>query len=229
MRRRKDPDEIAAIRETIRITEAAYAAVKPCLQPGMTECDAYNVVSRAMVQAAGTSLLLNGDFACGTRAIGGGGAPTGRKLQAGDTCVFDLFPTHQGYLCDLCRTFVVGAPSALQLDAWAHVLGAHDVARQVMRPGAAGSEVYQAVRGHLEAYPRFRGSFHHHAGHGLGMDGWEFPWLTPAGGQFLQEGEVVACEPALYGEELQGGIRLEHNYLIGSAGPTPLDTFPMDL
>jgi len=229
MRRRKDPDEIAAIRDAIRITEAAYAAVKARLAPGMTECDAYNIVSAAMVDAAGTSVLLRGDFACGPRAIGGGGPPTTRPLASGDLCVFDLFPTHEGYLCDLCRTFVVGTPSAAQRDAWAHVMEAHTVARRVMRPGVTGREIYQAVKDHLEAYPKFRGSFNHHAGHGLGMDGWEYPWLTPGSGQALQEGEVVACEPGLYGEELQGGIRLEHNYLVGAGGVAPLDTFPMEL
>lgn len=229
MRRRKDPDEIEAIREAIRITEAAYAAIKPRLEPGMTECDCYNVVSRAMVDAAGTAVLLRGDFACGVRAIRGGGPPTRRKLEPGDLCVFDLFPTHEGYLCDLCRTFVVGRASAAQQDAWAHVMEAHRAAASVMRPGATGREVYQAVRDHLEAYPAFHGSFHHHAGHGLGMDGWEFPWLTPSSDQVLQAGEVVACEPGLYGEDLRGGIRLEHNYLIGAGGVTALDAFPMEL
>ena len=229
IRRRKDPDELDAIREAIRITEAAYAAVKARLAPGMTECDAYNIVGEAMVRAAGTSVLLRGDFACGLRGINGGGAPTTRKLLAGDLYIFDLFPTYQGYLCDLCRTFCVEKPSAAQTDAWAHVLGGHGAAVRVLRPGATGREVYEAVRGHLESYPRFRGSFNHHAGHGLGMDGWEYPWLTPGSDQVLLEGEVVACEPGLYGEELQGGIRLEHNYLIGADGATPLDSFPMTL
>jgi Xaa-Pro aminopeptidase len=229
MRRRKDPDEIEAIRATIRITEAAYGAIKENLDPGMTECDAYNLASEAMANAAGTSIAVRGDFACGTRGINGGGPPTGRKLQRGDLYILDLFPAFEGYVCDLCRTFVVGKSSAAQRDAWAHVVAAHETARRVMRPRATGREVYEAVREHLQCYPKFRGSFSHHAGHGVGMDAWEYPWLTPGSEQSLQEGEVVACEPGLYGEELQGGIRLEHDYLVGAEGVTPLDSFPMEL
>lgn len=229
IRRRKDPDELDAIREAIRITEAAYAAIKPRLAPGMYEYEAYSIITEAMTAAARTSVTVNGDFASGVRGINGGGPPTDRRLEAGDLYILDLFPLCQGYMADLCRTFAVGEPSKLQRDTWAHVMAGHDVARRYLRPGVRGNEVYQAIREHLEAFPRFGGSFSHHAGHGLGMDGWEFPWLTPGSEQTVQEGEVIACEPGLYGEELHGGIRLEHNYLITAGGPVPLDEFPMEL
>lgn len=229
MRRRKDADEIAAMRECIRITEAAYGAVKARLAPGMTEYQAFNIISEAMVCAAGRSVEVRGDFAAGTRGINGGGPPTDRTLEAGDLYILDLFPLHQGYVCDLCRTFVVGTPSEEQQAVWKHVMAGHDVAAKAMRPGVTGRDVYRAVRDHMESYPKFHGSFSHHAGHGVGMDGWEFPWLTPGSDQPLVEGEVIACEPALYGEELRGGIRLEHNYLVGKSGVTALDSFPMDL
>lgn len=229
LRRRKDPDEIEAIRNAIRITEAGYAAIKARLEPGMTEYEAYSIMNEAMVRAAETSVQANGDYACGTRVINAGGPPTNRKLQAGDLCIYDLFPSSEGYLCDLCRTFVVGRPSALQQETWHHIMDAHTIAQKVIRPGARGSDIYQAIRDHLESFRDFHGSFTHHAGHGLGMEGWEFPWLTPGSDQVIEEGEVIACEPGLYGEALQGGIRLEHNYLVGAEGVVALDGFPMEL
>jgi Xaa-Pro aminopeptidase len=61
------------------------------------------------------------------------------------------------------------------------------------------------------------------------MDAWEYPWLTPGSSQEVREGDVIACEPGLYCEKLGGGFRLEHNYLIGKDGATPLDNFPLDL
>jgi Xaa-Pro aminopeptidase/Xaa-Pro dipeptidase len=61
------------------------------------------------------------------------------------------------------------------------------------------------------------------------MDAWEFPWLTPGSDQVIQEGEVISCEPGLYAKALEGGIRLEHNYLVGKEGVSPLDTFALDL
>lgn len=229
MRRRKDPDELDCLRRVIALAEAAYAAVKRALAPGMTECDAYRAVHDAMVEAAGTSVDLRGDFACGTRAIGGGGPPTGRRVVAGDLYIFDLFPSFEGYTCDLCRTFVVGAPTRLQQDAWDHVEAAHRLAQDLIRPGVPAKTVYEEIRAHLERFEPARGSFTHHAGHGVGMDAWEFPWLTPGSGQVLEEGDVVACEPALYSAAMQGGIRLEHNYLVGAGGVTALDRFPLEL
>ena len=229
LRRVKDPDELDAIRAATRLTEAGYAAIRARLEPGMTEYEAYLIVHDAIVRGAETSVLVRGDFACGMRGVIEGGAPTARRVAPGDTYIFDLFPTYEGYLCDLCRTFVAGPPSALQLDTWAHIMEAHRIAQRVIRPGATGREVYTAIRDHLETFAPTRGSFSHHAGHGLGMDGWEFPWLTPGSEQVIQEGEVIACEPGLYSEDLQGGIRLEHNYLVGAGGVTALDSFPMEL
>ena len=229
MRRVKDPDEIECMRATAQLAEAGYTAIRERLEPGMTEYQAYSIVAEAIVNRAATSVEIRGDFACGTRAIGGGGPPTGRKLELDDLYIFDLFPTWHGYMCDLCRTFAVSRPTQLQQDAWAHVMEAHTIAQRILRPGVPAREVYEAIRAHLDRFEPARGSFSHHAGHGLGMDGWEFPWLTPGSDQTIRRGEVIACEPALYSVEMKGGIRLEHNYLVGEDGVTPLDCFPMDL
>jgi Xaa-Pro aminopeptidase len=229
MRRRKLPDEIDSIRVTARLAEAGYAAIKERLEPGMTELDAYLVIQDALVKAAGTSVDLNGDFACGVRAIGGGGPPTRRVIQQGDLCVFDLFPSFQGYMCDLCRTFVAGRATEQQQETWAHVLAAHDIANRCIRPGASTRAAYTEIRDFLGRHRGTEGSFTHHAGHGVGMDGWEQPWLNAGSDQTFVEGEVIACEPGLYSEALQGGIRLEHNYLVTADGPLAIDSFPMDL
>ena len=230
MRRIKDPDEIQSIRDTIALAEAGYAAVKGKLTRGMTETEVYLIFHEALVRHAGTSVDLRGDFACGTRAIRGGGPPTERRLAEGDLYILDIFPFYHGYLCDLTRTFIVGRASALQQEAWGVVRGALDLAAQIIRPGVTGGEVYRRIRDHLEAFQPCAGSFWHHLGHGFGMNGWEYPWLTPGGERHtIQEGETLAVEPAVYGECIQGGIRLEHDYLVGKDGVTTLDQFPLDL
>jgi len=229
MRRVKDADEIEAIRAVVALVDAAFAAIKACLEPGMTEYEAHSIVYEAMVNQAQTSVDLKGDFASGPRAIGGGGPPTGRRLRPGELYIFDLHPTHQGYRCDLTRTFTADVPSQLQLEAWAHVLESHRLAQELLRPGAPARVVYQEIRAHLDRFSGVKSAVNHHAGHGLGLEAWESPWLAPGSDQILQEGEVIALEPGLYAPELLGGIRLERNYLLGAEGPTALDTFPMDL
>jgi Xaa-Pro aminopeptidase len=222
MRRQKDPDEIECIRKAVELVEAGLGALKPRLAPGMTEF-------KAMVAKAETSVTLNGDFACGLRAIRGGGPPTNRRLQFGDLYIIDTFPSFHGYMCDFTRTFVIGRPTQLQQDAWGHVMEAHAIAHRMIRPGVPAKDVYHTLKRHLDKFEAAEGSFWHHAGHGIGMSGWEVPWLTPGSEDVIQDREVLACEPGLYDKALQGGIRLEHDYLVTPEGATTLDHFPMEL
>jgi Xaa-Pro aminopeptidase len=229
MRRQKDPDEIECIRKTVELAEAGFSALKSRLAPGMTEFKAYTIFHEAMVAKAETAVALKGDFACGLRAIRGGGPPTNRRLQFGDLYILDIHPTYQGYVCDFTRTFVVGRPSQLQQDAWGHVMEAHAIAHRMIHPGVATKEVYHVFKRHLDKFTAAEGSFWHHAGHGIGMSGWEMPWLTPGSDDVIRDREVLACEPGLYDKALQGGIRLEHDYLVTIDGVTTLDHFPMEL
>jgi Xaa-Pro aminopeptidase len=229
MRRQKDPDEIECMRGAVALVEAGLAAVKSRLEPGMTEYRAYSIYYEGMVAQARSSVAHAGDFACGLRAIRGGGPPTDRKVQLGDLYIFDTFPTYEGYMCDFTRTFVVGRPTQIQQDAWGHVMEAHEIARRTIAPDVPARDVYLAIKTHLDKFEPAKGSFWHHAGHGVGMSGWERPWLTPGSEEVIQDREVLACEPGLYAEAMQGGIRLEHNYLVTPEGVTALDHFPMDL
>lgn len=227
-RRCKYPDEIESIKDTIALAEAGYGAVRRRLKPGMTEVDAYRIMHEAMLDLARTSVHLEGDFGCGLRAAEGG-PPTANRLRAGDLCIFDLFPSYNGYHCDLCRAFCVGAPSAEQFEAWKHVADAHAIARRLIRPGLRTSEVYFEIQKYLDDFPGMKGSFCHHAGHGVGQQGWEQPWLNAGGNEVFVKGEVIACEPGLYSPSLAGGIRLERNYLVTDDAPVALDNFPMEL
>ncbi len=229
MRRQKDPDEIECMRRCVALVEAGLGAIKARLEPGMTEYRAYSIYYEAMVAKAETSVVLAGDFACGKRSIRGGGPPTDRRVHLGDLYIFDTFPLYQGYMCDFTRTFVVGRPTQIQQDAWAHVMEAHEIARRTIAPGVPAKEVYHALKTHLDKFEPAKDSFWHHAGHGVGMNGWELPWLTPGSDDIVQNREVLACEPGLYADAMQGGIRLEHNYLVTPEGVTALDHFPMDL
>ncbi len=229
MRRQKDPDELECMHRTVALVEAGLGAVRSRLEAGLTEFQVYSIYYEAMVAKAGTSVVLSGDFAVGERAIRGGGPPTDRKVQLGDLYIVDTFPTYQGYMCDFTRTFAVGRPSQLQQDAWGHIMEAHEIARRTIRPGVPAREVYLAIKSHLDQFEPAQDSFWHHAGHGVGMSGWETPWLTPGSDDLIQDREVLAVEPGLYSKELHGGIRLEHDYLVTPEGVTTLDRFPMDL
>ena len=229
MRRQKDPDEVECIRQTVALAEAGLEAVKERLDDGVTEYKLYSIYCEALVAKAHTAVAIRGAFASGERATRGVGPPTDRRVRLGDLFIIDTGASQNGYVCDFTRTFVVGRPTQLQQDAWGHVMETHDIVRKAIRPGVPAKEIYETVQNHLDGFEPARGSFWHHAGHGIGLSAWELPWLTPGSDELVLDREVLACEPALYSKALQGGIRLEHDYLVTPEGVTALDHFPMGL
>ena len=228
LRRRKDPDEIAQMRKVVAIAEAGYARMKGAVKVGNTELDVFNAATAGVVEAAGTQPFILGDFACGTRHREGG-APTRRTISEGDLFILDFFPGYDGYRADLCRTFAASTVSDLQQRAWEHVRAALALTDRTLKPGLGAAEFYRTLHSFLDEFEPARGSFYHHAGHGIGLDAQEFPWLTPGSDHVLEEGDVVAVEPGLYSDALQGGIRLEQNYLVTATGCESLSKFPLEM
>ena len=92
LRRRKDADELRLIQRCVKAIEAGYPAVRSVIQPGVNELEIFNAVHAEIVKSAGYQLKVTGDFACGVRAIRGGGTPLDRKIEPGDLCILDLLP-----------------------------------------------------------------------------------------------------------------------------------------
>lgn len=228
LRKRKQADEIDAIREALALSAVAYRAAKETIQPGLTEVDVYTAMHGALTRAAGTTVAFPGDFACGERSIRGGGAPTRRTLQAGDLYILDLFPAPHLYFSDTCRTFAVTDPGDVQVKAWEAVMAAVKLGESLVKPGVKARDVYREVKRFLDSKDPAK-SFWHHLGHGIGHHGHEAPRIIPGSEDVFEAGDVVTLEPGLYGEALQGGIRLEDNYVVGEDGLENLFDFPMEL
>jgi Xaa-Pro aminopeptidase len=45
----------------------------------------------------------------------------------------------------------------------------------------------------------------------------------------LEEGDVIAVEPALYDPALACGLRIENDYLVTATGLENLSPFPLDM
>jgi Xaa-Pro dipeptidase len=71
--------------------------------------------------------------------------------------------------------------------------------------------------------------FPHHLGHGVGLQPHEFPHLNPRWDDVLQEGEIITCEPGLYGADLNAGIRIENQYRVTADGLENLTPFPIGI
>jgi Xaa-Pro dipeptidase len=218
LRRTKEGDEIAEIRQSLELCAVAFNTARNIVEPGITEVDVFNALHAAINRHAGTNVAFPGDFACGVRGIKEGGLPTGRKVQAGDLYILDLFPAPAFYFGDTCRTFAVGRPSQIQLRAWDLVCEAIQLAENAIRPGVPSRDVYRLVKDFLDGQSTTSGSFWHHVGHGIGFRGHEAPRIIPGTEDRFQAGDVITIEPGIYLEELQGGIRIEDNYIVTEDG-----------
>ena len=67
-------------------------------------------------------------------------------------------------------------------------------------------------------------TYGHHTGHRIGAAWSEEPRITPYCKERLEEGMVLALEPAIYLSGW-GGIRLEHTFRIGAQGNEILTAF----
>ena len=229
LRKKKEEDEIDEIRFSLRCCAAAYRAARETILPGLTELDVYNAMSAAVTKEAGTAVLFPGDFACGERCIRGGGPPTRRVIQQGDLYILDLFPAPAYYAGDVCRTFAVGEPTEIQLHAWELVREATMIGEKGIRPGVKARDVYTQVKEYLDSQDLTENSFWHHAGHGIGHNGHEAPRIIPGTDDIFEVGDVLTLEPGVYSTKLQGGIRLEDNYVLRESGLENLFDFPLGL
>lgn len=228
LRRRKEPDEIAAICYSLDLIRVAYDTARRVIAPGLREVDVYAEMHASIVRRAGTAVAFPGDFACGERCVRGGGPATERVIQAGDLYILDLFPAPALYFGDTCRAFAVTEPTVAQLRAWKVVCEAVEMAERAIRPGVAVRAVYQQVKDFLDGADAER-SFWHHLGHGIGHRGHEAPRIIPGSEEVFEEGDVITLEPGVYGTALGGGIRLEDNYVVTADGLTNLFEYPREI
>lgn len=225
----KDADEIAVIRECIRLDEIAYKTAREAARPGVTEAELYGLCYAAVAKAAGENLYFMGDFVAGyKRCRIGGGPPTNYRIKKGDVTILDLWVYYHGYWADMSRTFVIGRKPTRE------EIKVHDLLRKAMeagvkklKPGVLAKDVYGAVHDVLDTAGWAKYWFHH-AGHGTGCHPHEAPFFIPSSNQPLEAGMVCTLEPGAYRDGF-GGMRIEDNFLITRNGCERLSKFPHGL
>jgi Xaa-Pro aminopeptidase len=227
MRRRKDSDEIALIRKAISCCGAMYGHARHLIEPGIPELRVFGELNSVAVDIAGEPLSahLGNDFACGTM---GGPPRKAHAAEAGQIYILDLGPAYRGYFSDASRCFCVDRkPTDVQLRAWESLLGIFPLVERMARPGVRCRDLFAAAEAHLR--DTHGAAMVHHLGHGIGLTPHEFPHLNPRYDDVLAEGDVFTCEPGIYNEQLNAGLRLENLYLVTAGGVENMTPFPMEL
>jgi Xaa-Pro aminopeptidase len=122
----------------------------------------------------------------------------------------------KGYCSDLTRTFFLGKTNGLQLQAYALVKRAHDLALLKTGQGVSASVIDKAARDVI-SQAGYGDKFIHTTGHGVGIDIHESPRLSLKDNTVLKDGMVVTVEPGVYFEG-RFGIRIEDTILIKKKG-----------
>jgi len=212
----KTEKEIAFMDLANKITKLAYREGFKTLREGMTTGELGAAIREAHVKmgvsgGGGGSFGPNTAFPHGTRTV--------RNLQKGDNVLVDGGCSIEGFSADITRTVVFGKPSDRQRKVWNAVKKAQTAALKACRPGVACEEVDKAARKVIENAgfgPGYK-YFTHRLGHGIGMEGHEYPYLVLGNKLKLEPGMTFSNEPGIYiyGEF---GVRTEDCMVVTKDG-----------
>ena len=212
----KSPHEVALMRLGSQVTLAAYEATYHAIKDGMTQPEVEDLVQKAHSQLGFTG---GADVQVGEFSAFPHGSVTPQVVHDGTIVLMDGGCAVEGYQSDITRTFVLGKASDKMKSVFDIVHRAQSAALSAAKPGAECGSVDAAARkvvtdaGYGPDYKYFT----HRLGHGLGMDGHEWPYLVRGNPVKLLANITTSNEPGIY---IRGefGIRLEDDMHITANG-----------
>jgi Xaa-Pro aminopeptidase/Xaa-Pro dipeptidase len=227
MRLINDDSEIIAIKTAANIADEALAAIVSFLKAGISERDASLELEYQMQKAGSQGLSFPTIFISGERTSLPHGMPSERVLSYGDLITLDFGAVIDGYRSDMTRAFVVGEPTAKQIEVYETVKMAQQVGIQSVKAGIKGSQPYLETKKVLDASPygEFQGEG---LGHGVGLFLHEQPFLQKNCTITLQQNMVITIEPGIYIPGW-GGVRIEDDIRITENGCEMLTHAPRAL
>jgi Xaa-Pro aminopeptidase len=218
----KAPHEIELMRLASHATMKVYEAVFGALQPGMTQNTVSDLIDQAYrrIGFPGDASVQVGEY---TALPHGSIQP--QTIREGTIIMVDDGCTVEGYQSDITRTFVLGKATAKMNTVFDVVKRAQTATLKAAKPGVPLEALDAAARTVITdaGYgPGFK-FFSHRVGHGMGMDGHEWPYLVKNNmfgwekALTLQPHMTFSDEPGVY---IRGefGVRLEDDLHVTEDG-----------
>jgi Xaa-Pro aminopeptidase len=225
----KTEQELARMRLANEIAAAAMEHVRGQLRPGMKESQAA-ALWEGFVHGEGTGWQGRVELALGFSLVWSGPgiktftATADRPVQEHEPTLFEIWVCADGYWCDHTKNLCPGELSPRYQELERALLDVYERAIAHLCPGASLAELDRLIReGIAEAgYPDQPS---HPIAHGVGARAHEPPYAHQAAEGTIEEGMVLAIEPAAYWEG-GGGLRVEDNFLVTAGGAEKLSSFP---
>ncbi|TMB97573.1 MAG: aminopeptidase P family protein [Chloroflexi bacterium] len=220
----KTPTEIARLREVARVTDLAIRAGYEALSETPTELQVQSAMARVFVEH-GMS------FGWCSVAYGPKGVtliePTELHPTVGEIVRIDVVGIHHGYYSDMSRVNSFRRrPNDDCLRAHAAILETNSVMRRETGPGVCVADLARIAHETLgsHGYPMLAPQ----AGHGIGRDVHEPPYLADWDPTVLRPGMVLDLEPAMRVAGV-GSVNIEDMVLVTDSGCEVLTQFPREL
>jgi Xaa-Pro dipeptidase len=212
----KSANEVALMRLASQVTRSAYEAAYLAVKDGMTQPQLEELVRQAHEQLGFTG---GADVQVGEFSAFPHGSVTPQVVHEGTIVLMDGGCTVEGYQSDITRTYVLGKAADKMKQVFDVVHRAQSAALTAAHPGAECGSVDAAARKVVtdaDFGPDYK-YFTHRLGHGLGMDGHEWPYLVRGNKTKLLANITTSNEPGIY---IRGefGIRLEDDMHITEDG-----------
>lgn len=225
-RMQKDEDEIALIKEAVKLTDTALKNVLANLKPGMFEYEAQADFEY--------SIRRNGAEWTAFPTIAGSGMngtmlhydTNQDMMEDGSLLLMDLGARLRGYNSDITRTYPVnGKYTERQRQVYDIVLEANRTVLKEAKPGMTTVDLNNICKkvlaagciklGLIEKEEEISRYYMHGVSHHLGIDVHD---VTVDSNKKLRPGAVISDEPGLYIDEWEIGIRIEDDLLITEDG-----------
>ncbi|MDI7862761.1 Xaa-Pro peptidase family protein [Rhizobiaceae bacterium n13] len=222
LRARKSPAEIAIIQYAMNLTLEVHRRTHAMIAPGIAASDVVRFIDeqhRSLGASAGSSFCIVSFGAATSLPHGADGE---QYYCPGDAVLVDTGCRIDGYHSDLTRTYMLDEPDAEFARIWSIEREAQQAVFDAARLGAACASLDDAARRVLTEHglgPDYvLPGLPHRAGHGLGLEIHEHPYIVRGNDTVLEEGMCFSNEPMIVMPN-RFGIRLEDHIHMAAEGP----------
>lgn len=226
----KHPDEVALIREAVRIADCGAAAAIKAVRPGVTE--------HAVSAEAVYEMRRNGSefepfiplVASGYNTSMFERVATEKTIQSGEMVILDIGAVYRGYTGDLGTTVICGKATDEQKAIYRAAHLALREATKLVRPGVTCHEVDRRAREVITEQGFGKYLYTGNTGHQLGFGLHGEPLIHRNVDVELVENMVICLEPRIVLPDRPdiGGAHLEDVLLVTANGSEKLNATPYD-